>query len=255
MAAISLLTVVELCGIGLVAGFMVGCVGIGGVIIVPLVVNALGFSIHTAIPAAMMTFLVSGVVGTIAFWRQRSIRWEMVLPLWLGAMPFALVGTVLGQALPSMVLEGAIGLLMTISGAEAWSGAHREKSEHVAETGGKLVGIGGVTGFASALTGTGGPAVLIPILLWRGMPTLAAIGLSQAIQLPIAVLATVGNVVLGSLDVQLGAMLATGLGLGTAVGAKLAHALPRAILRRFAAAALVVVGVLQLIKIAYRLAS
>ena len=54
----------------------------------------------------------------------------------------------------------------------------------------QLLVIGAITGFGSALTGTGGPVVLVPILVWCEMPILAAVGLSQAIQMPIALLAT-----------------------------------------------------------------
>ena len=45
------------------------------------------------------------------------------------------------------------------------------------------------------LSGTGGPLVLVPILTFLSMPLLAVIGLSQAIQIPIAVFATIESMV------------------------------------------------------------
>src|SRR5690606_17428119 len=61
---------------GVAAGALIGCVGIGGVIIVPALVYLLDVPIHVAIAAAMFAFLLSGVVGTAVFARNRSIRWD-----------------------------------------------------------------------------------------------------------------------------------------------------------------------------------
>jgi uncharacterized membrane protein YfcA len=110
-----------------------------------------------------------------------------------------------------------------------------------------------VTGFISALSGTGGPLVLVPILIWLDFQVLTAVGLSQVIQLPIALLATAGNLLYDSLDVALGGFLAIGLAVGVWAGAQIAHAMPRTALRRMVSVVLVVVGVLICIKTAARM--
>jgi uncharacterized protein len=69
-------------------------------------------------------------------------------------------------------------------------------------------------GVASAVTGTGGSVLLVPVLLWLELPVLTAIGLSQAIQLPIALTATVGSTVYGVLDWELAGLLSAGVGVG-----------------------------------------
>jgi hypothetical protein len=109
---------------------------------------------------------------------------------------------------------------------------------------------GAVTGFASALTGTGGPLVLVPILLWLGSPVLTAIGLSQAIQLPVSLAATAGNLYHGNLDLRLGGLLAVGMPLGIWLGSKLARALPRETLQRTVSLLLIAAGVLILSQVA-----
>jgi hypothetical protein len=114
-----------------------------------------------------------------------------------------------------------------------------------------LAAIGSVTGFSSALTGTGGPLVLVPILVGLELPVHAAVGIAQAIQLPIAVFATAGHAASGVLDPALGALLGLGIGLGTFVGARIAHALPGASLRTAVSAALVLVGGAMLLGAAF----
>ena len=48
-------------------------------------------------------------------------------------------------------------------------------------------------GIGSALTGTGGPLLLMPILVFTEIPTLHALGLAQVMQIPIATMATASN--------------------------------------------------------------
>jgi uncharacterized membrane protein YfcA len=85
------------------------------------------------------------------------------------------------------------------------------------------------------------------------LPVLTSVGLSQAIQLPVAIAATVGNVLYGELDLALGGVLAVSLTVGSWYGAKLAHVVPRATLRCIVSVVLVVVGVFILGNVAWRL--
>ena len=102
--------------------------------------------------------------------------------------------------------------------------------------------IGLVTGFGSALTGTGGPLILVPSAVYIGLPVLTAIGLGQVIQIPIAMFASTANWLADSLDLRLAFYIAAGMVVGTLVGAQLAHRLPAEPLRKAIAWLLVVVG-------------
>lgn len=239
---------------GLTAGLMIGCVGIGGVILVPLLSYVGGVSIHTAIAVAMFAFLISGATGTLLYARSRSINWDMAGWLWAGAMPAAFAGALAASVLPKTSLELCLGLLTAITGLRSLI----ERTDPKEDADQKppppaLIAIGAVTGMLSALTGTGGPLVLIPILMWCRVSVLMAIGLSQAIQLPIGTLATSGNLYAGTLDLAMGVMLGVGISLGTISGGKIAHRLPRAILRRIVSLLLIVVGTLILLKLGYGL--
>ena len=74
--------------------------------------------------------------------------------------------------------------------------------------------IGFITGFGSAITGTGGPLILVPLIIFLGLPVLTAIGLSQAIQLPIAAFASAGNWMSGNLNFELALVIAAVYGGG-----------------------------------------
>ena len=65
------------------------------------------------------------------------------------------------------------------------------------------------------------------------VPVLAAVGLSQVIQVPISAFATVGNVVYGEIDVATAAALSVLLMIGVWFGARIAHRVSSVALKRF----------------------
>ena len=239
--------------VGLAGGLSIGCIGVGGIVVVPALVAA-GVPIHAAIAAAMAGFIVTGAVGTAVFARRGTLDGRAALPTLLAAMPAAILGAVAAQAASGLVLELAIGGLTALSGVQIiWLAPGRVPFERRALTVSTGAAVGGVAGFLSALTGTGGPAILLPMLLWLDVPVLAAVGLGQAIQLPVAVLATVGNIAGGTIRWPLALPLGLGLACGTWGGARLAHALDQTLLRRLVALVLLGVGVLMLGRVALRL--
>ena len=240
--------------LGLLAGLLIGAIGIGGVVVVPALVYFGGIPIHVAIAAAMMSYVFTGLIGTLVYTSKSSVRWSMAWWLCGGAMPAALAGALAADRAPSLLLEILIGLLTAASGIQALPARPAgDGARSNALSSPALGAIGAVTGFGSALSGTGGPLILVPILIWLELPVLTAIALSQAIQLPIALLATAGNYFSGNLDLTLGVPLAAGLAVGTFAGARIAHAVPRTSLRRAVAIVLIVVGAAIAIKVTARL--
>jgi hypothetical protein len=106
-----------------------------------------------------------------------------------------------------------------------------------------LGGVGAVSGFGSGLTGVGGPALSVPIMVLFGFPALATIGASQVIQIIAAISGTIGNLRFGSINFGLVLPL-TGVELaGVFVGAWAAHAVNQNVLRRFIGMLCIPVGV------------
>ena len=237
--------------LGLLVGVSIGCVGIGGVLLVPGLVYLVGMDVPVAIATCMLSYLFSGAVGAAEYARRGSIRWPMALWLGVGAMPGAYLGAMAVSAMPSRWLEGIVAVLVTLSGIQALLGRAQERAAAHAPGGAGLGVVGCATGFGSALTGTGGPLILIPILLWMKLPLLTAVGLSQVIQVPIAALATVGNFQHGEVHAGAGLAIAVLLVAGVLAGARLAHRLPGPLLKRSVAMVLVAVGIFMVIRIIY----
>jgi hypothetical protein len=239
--------------LGVTSGLMIGCIGIGGVILVPALVFLADVPIQISIPAAMLAYILSGLVATAVFAHNKSIRWSMAVWLCLGATPTAFAGAWAVSVVNPRLLEACLGLLTFLSGLNALRSQNADDAPERSVSNTSLLVVGAVTGFLSSITGTGGPLVLVPIAISMSVPVLIAVGLSQVIQLPVAIAATIGNALYGQIDLVLGGVLAGSLTVGSWYGARLAHVVPRAILRRIVSVALAVIGTFILANVVWRL--
>lgn len=238
-----------LAGLSLFVGVLIGGVGIGGILLVPILTFILSIDVHVAVAAAMFSYIFSGITGTLIYARKRSIQWKMAFWLFVSAAPAAFLGAYASSVIPAKGLEFVIAALVVFAGVNALRSQGRDPRKPPLLPPATLIATGAVTGIGSALSGTGGPLVLVPLLVWLRQPALMAVGLSQAVQLPIAIMATGGNYIYGFVDVRIGGVIAIGLIAGVSAGARLAHLASQALLQRIVAWVLVVVGIVIVIRI------
>lgn len=232
----------------LVVGIMIGSIGIGGVLQVP-VLHFLGdVPIHAVIPACMLAYLLPGIVGGLVYHRHGSLHGPSAWRVCLGAVPGALVGAWLLPYVSALVLEIFVAVLILFSGLNALSRGKREARNTVALGDRGYVAAGVFTGMISALTGAGGPLALVPILVWFRVPVRIVVGLGQVIQIPISLMATAWNFRNGLVNPSLSLWLAVTLALGVLVGGWVAHKLPERALRTVVAVLLVLVGAMMLVR-------
>ena len=167
----------------------------------------------------------------------------------LGAMPAAYFGSFLVSIIPASGLELIISILVFSAGLNALCRNTDITEERKISNPVALLTIGSITGAGSALTGTGGPLMAVPILVSLKVSGHAAIGFSQAVQSPLATLATIGNFFYGIVNISVGSTVAAGLVVGGYFGAKLALTLKPAIMSMLVAWVLVVVGLVLLGKL------
>lgn len=224
--------------IALVVGMLIGAVGIGGLLLIPALQALTGLPIRTAMATALSTFIVTGVLGTILFHRRGSIDWAITRPLCLGAVLFGFVGAwanahmaghVLSVILAALIL--AAGINTVLSRRPPASPVTMPCAALPASRRTLLFWIGAVAGFGSGLTGVGGPALSVPLLLLCGFSPLAAIGASQVVQIVAAVSGTLGNLQYGIIDLPLAALLTAFEVVGVCLGVYLVHRLNPAWLR------------------------
>lgn len=224
----------------LLTGTLIGCVGIGGVLLAPLLVLFAGQELSHAMAIASFSFLFTGVTGTLSYAKHRSIDWDLTRRLALAIVPTAALGALVNTRLNGSVLTLVLAALTLFAGVNVLAQRRRDRPARQGLSPRQTLLIGSGVGFGSALTGTGGPVLLMPVLMILRLPVLSALGASQLIQLPLALSASLSFWLLGNLNVSLGVAIGVVQAVGALLGSSLAHKVDQNTLRLGVAIMLVV---------------
>jgi len=238
-----------LCVAGVIIGVLIGATGIGGVLLVPFLVHGLGYPVQSAVAVALWSYLWSGLLAIALYWRRGSIATRPALWLCAASVPGAFLGACALAVVPGKVVEALIGGVLLLGGVQTLR-PPREHNDRTPPGPALLVGLGLLTGFASALLGAGGAFLLVPLLVALGEPVLLAVGLGQAIQVPISAVATVANLRAGRIALLYGTILAAALAVGIALGTPLAHGVSQRTLRLLVALAMLVAAIVMVGRLA-----
>lgn len=233
-------------------GMLVGSVGIGGILLPSALTMLTGMAIHESMATSLFTFIFAGVAGTLFFQRKGSIDWKLVKPVCAGAAVAGFFGAWLNSRLNAPSLAFILAIIIIFSGIYTLrtcdTMAHALRGHHPRRLRFLLVSIGAVAGFGSGLTGVGGPALSVPLLVLSGFPALTAIGVSQVIQIVGATSGTLGNLRYGSIDFEVAALITPFEIGGVFLGAYIAHILDAHILKKFVGILCIVVGAVFLFR-------
>lgn len=230
--------------LGLVTCFIIGLTSIGGMLVVPALVFILGVDVAIAIPATMLGFLPASVLGLVLILRSGSLDHRANTALWIGAIPGALLGAL---ALPHVavgILYWLMVVIMGISGLRALGYGPQTAAGMRLPGSGELAATGLGVGVVSALTGTGGPVTLVPIMMLRGVAPMVVVPIAQSIAIPITALASVGYWTRGNVDPRLTIVLAIGSTIGIVLGMRVRPHVSTAQLTRLIGIVLVASAVL-----------
>lgn len=248
-------------GIGIVAGVLAGLLGVGGgLVIVPAL--AIAFALlqipesvlmHLAVGTSLATIVITSIASIRAHHRRGAVRWREFALLTPGIIFGALVGAAIAGWLPGSTLRTLFGLFALTVAAQMAFGFKPPPDHQLPEIPGMTL-VGSLIGAVSAVVGIGGGSMTVPFLTWCNVPVRQAVATSAACGLPIAVAGATGFIVTGWDHPDLPAyssgfvywpafagIVVTSM-LFAGFGAKLAHTLPTATLKRVFALFLVGVG-------------
>ncbi len=126
-------------------------------------------------PIALALNILVASIGTWQFWRAGHFSWPLFWPFALLSVPFAFVGGYLD--LPTHLFKVLVGIVLLLSAAQFLLRPPAEREpRHPPRL--VAVGVGGVLGLLSGLTGTGGGIFLTPLLIllrWARTKSAAAV--------------------------------------------------------------------------------
>lgn len=217
----------------LLVGVLIGAVGVGGFLVVPVLVFLEGRSVRDAVIAATVSFVGSGLVALYVWLRQEKSAPAGDRGFLMATAPGALLGALLLRVSSGATIGVLIAVAVGAAGIAELLGLPRAKGRTPHSLFASVSGL--LTGAGSALTGTSGPLIAMPLLAWAGMPIVARIRAGQVAQLPIAATAALVFVAAGDIAWTVAAMSALALAAGTLLGMRITTALAPDVLRRAAA--------------------
>ncbi len=198
--------------IGASIGFSAGLFGIGGALIAtPLLKIFVGLAPMLALATPLPTALPSALSGTIAYYREKLIRFELVKWILIGALPLNIVGTWLTKYVAGEAMMLCTGAFMLLVGGtffvRGWLLQESHEPEHI--TSKSLILTGAVAGFLAGFLAIGGGLVMVPAFVRiNRMKFKQATATSLFCVAVLSIPATLGHWYLGHIDWTIALVLA-----------------------------------------------
>ena len=249
--------------LGIVAGVLAGLLGIGGGLVLvaalawllPLHGVPMELAMHAALATSMASIVFTALSSAWSHHRRGSVLWPTVGWMLPGLAIGGWLGSLVAVALQGEVLRWCVALYCFVVAAQMVFGGPRGATrDAVVPTGWPMAAAGGGIGAVSAVVGIGGGSMTVPLLVWRGVVPVRAVGTSSACGIFIALASAAGY----AMHAPEGALPAHAVGyvylpaaigialasvLAAPLGTRLAHAISGGALKRVFAVFMVLVGI------------
>lgn len=256
------------CALGGFAGILAGLLGVGGGLIIVPVLTFLftaqhlpaDYILHLALGTSLASIMFTSISSMRAHHGRGAVEWPIVRRITPGILAGTLFGSWVAAQLSTRFLKCFFVLFLFYVAIQMILDIKPKPHRQLPGSGG-MFGIGNLIGGISSLVGIGGGTMSVPFMLWCNVPLHSAIGTSAAIGFPIALAGAVGYATNGF---TVGALPSYSLGfvylpalagitaasvLTAPLGARLAHSLPVARLKKIFALLLVVMGTKMLLSL------
>ena len=246
---LSLVLILLLMGAG--GGFAAGLLGVGGgMVLVPfitMIFTARGFPpalvVHMAIATSLATIMFTSLSSVRAHHLHGAVRWPIVWMLAPGIVIGSWLGPWIGKQLDTAMLALVFGLFVAFSATQMIFNRKPSSARELPAAPG-MFAVGTGIGVVAGLVGAGGGFLSVPFMTWCNVKMHNAVATSAALGFPIALAGTLSNVFFGWNEAQLPqyslgyiympalAVIAAASVLMAPLGARAAHKMPVAKLKR-----------------------
>ena len=178
----------------LLVGGMIGLTGIAGFLLPMLYSGVMGMPAAQGMALSFFAFLISGVLGAWNYHRAKNLDLRLGVLISAGSLIGASLGVCLNLLMDESVVKKILYLVVLASGISILLRKDRERSRE----GGvrlpvwALLAFGLVTGALCALSGAGGPILVMPLLVVLGVPVKTAVGVALFNSIFIAIPSCIG---------------------------------------------------------------
>jgi len=192
-------------GLGIVAGFVAGLLGVGGgLIIVPVLIFIFRHNefnaeiiVHMAIATSLASIIFTSISSVYAHhFQHKAVQWDIVKRLTPGIITGAFLGAVIADYISAKILQQFFGFFELLVAFQMALNIKAHAARTLPGSMGMLstgTGIGAI----SAVVGIGGGTLTVPFLTWCNIKIQNAVATSSACGLPVAIAGCVGFIITG----------------------------------------------------------
>lgn len=242
--------------LNLLVGACIGLTGIAGFLLPMFYTGFLGMPAGESLALSFSAFLISGVLGSVTYYRQGNLDLKPAVILSAGSLPGALAGVWVNLLIPEDVMQMILYIVVLVSGVSILlrkDGKTGGPERQMTVAGMKAVLfflLGVATGAVCAASGAGGPVLVMPLLTLIGFPAHTAVGISLFNSVFIALPAAGGYLWSGAENTEMFLLLIPVLiahGIGVVFGSRNAEKIDPVMLKRIVAAASIAIALIKLI--------
>ena len=237
----------------LLVGLLIGISGIAGFLLPMIYLGVLRFSPENALALSFTAFLVSGLMGAAAHYKAGTLSVANAWPTAVACLAGSIIGVGIGNFVPEYYLKLLLYLTVLLSGLSLTRQPKGQNKTGRPANIGRLWPVFIPIGAVCALTGSGGPILIIPFLVAMGVPLQAAIATGIFDSIFIALPAVGGYLARSTLEhlvllvVVVCACQVAGTWMGTRISGKIDHT----ILKKAIAVIVIVFSLWMLVKLLF----
>lgn len=251
------MTVLLILILNLAVGACIGLTGIAGFLLPMFYTGFLGMPADESLALSFSAFLISGVLGSVTYYREGNLALRPAVILSAGSLVGAVAGVRVNLLIPEDIMQIILYVVVLVSGISILLRRDRKSPESHEEGKKKISGtktvfyflLGLLTGAVCAASGAGGPVLVMPLLTLLGFPAHTAVGMSLFDSIFIALPAAGGYLFHASGNSELFCLLIPVLaahGIGVAAGSRNASRIDQLLLKRIVAVASILIALVRL---------
>ena len=203
----------------LLIGGMIGLTGIAGFLLPILYSGFMGMPTAQALALSFFAFLISGILGSRNYYKAKNLDLRLAMLISIGSLIGAVIGVRLNLLIDEAIVKRILYTVVLLSGisillrkeqknpsAAGTMEAHADIKEarpaplespsgpesSVSISAPLCISFGLITGAVCALSGAGGPVLVMPLLVLLGVPIKTAVGVSLFDSIFIAIPSCIG---------------------------------------------------------------